>query len=78
MVPAGHAAKVFREPSLSSAVAATLSNDTKVYIDCTVRGDMVTNSWGTSSDLWDHLHSGYIPDVNVDTGSSRPVARDCP
>lgn len=76
-VPQGEMAKVFTGPSVGSAVVTTLSSGTVVQILCTAQGDIVTNNAGQSSSLWDDTQYGYIPDVNVDTGTTRPVAPAC-
>jgi hypothetical protein len=76
-VPQGQVAKVFTSPSLNSAIVTTLSGGTVVQILCTAQGDTVTNAQGTSSSLWDDTQYGYIPDVNIDTGTMQPVAPAC-
>lgn len=76
-VPQGEVAKVYTEPSVSSAAVTTLSGGTVVEILCTAQGDTVTNTAGQSSSLWDDTQYGYIPDVNVDTGTTQPVAAAC-
>ena len=76
-VPQGQVAKVFAEPYLNSTVVTTLSSGTAVEILCTARGDTVSNVSGQTSDLWDKTQYGYLPDVNVNTGTSQPVASSC-
>ena len=77
-VPQGKVARVFAEPYLDSAVVGTLNGGTVVEILCTAQGDKVSSgvSGGTSS-LWDKTQYGYIPDVNVDTGTTQPAAGSC-
>ena len=77
-VPQGEVAKVFAEPYLDSAVVATLDSGALVEILCTAQGDLVSSDVsGARSTLWDKTRGGYIPDVNVDTGTTQPVARSC-
>jgi hypothetical protein len=77
-VPQGEAAKVFAEPYLNSTVVTTLGNSTTVEILCTAQGDTVSNEGsGAMSSLWDKTQYGYIPDVNVNTGTTKPVAPSC-
>jgi LasA protease len=48
-----------------------------VSIVCTARGEQVS-AGGSSSDLWDRISSGgFVPDVQVDTGSNDPVMPAC-
>ncbi len=76
-VPEGQVAKVFSEPFLDSAVKTSLDNGYTIYVDCTAQGDTVTNYRGERSSLWDHTYLGYIPDVNLDTGTTEPIAPSC-
>ena len=77
-VPQGEVAKVFAEPYLNSAIVTTLNSGTVVEILCTAQGDTVSNEVsGATSSLWDKTQDGYISDVNVDTGTTQPVAPSC-
>lgn len=77
-VPQGEVAKVFADPYLDSAVVTTLDSGTVVEIVCTAQGDTVSNEVsGATSSLWDKTQDGYIPDVNVETGTAQPVAPSC-
>jgi hypothetical protein len=67
---------VFQVPSLSSTVTAELSNGQSVQIQCTVQGEAVSDNGDTSS-LWDKTDTGYIPDVNVYTGTDQPTMPNC-
>jgi hypothetical protein len=72
----GGTARVFAAPSLSSPIVTELPPGTLVFIYCTVRGESVTNN-GTTSTLWDRIDDGYVPDVNVRTGTDQPVRPSC-
>jgi hypothetical protein len=67
---------VFQVPSLNSTVTAELSNGQSVQIQCTVQGQVVSDNGDTSS-LWDKVDTGYIPDVNVYTGTNQPTMPNC-
>jgi hypothetical protein len=67
---------VFQVPSLNSTVTAQLSNGQSVQISCTVQGEAVSDNGQTSS-LWDKTGNGYIPDVNVYTGTDQPTMPNC-
>jgi SH3 domain-containing protein len=76
-VPEGQVARVFAEPSLSSTVVTTLPKGTKVEVLCTAQGDTVASDSGAVSSLWDKTQYGYLPDVNVYTGTDQAVAPSC-
>ncbi|MBC6468936.1 hypothetical protein HKK74_26085 [Actinomadura alba] len=63
--------------STGSAIRGLAANYANVIIECTVRGQTVTGTYGTS-DLWNRVGSGhFIPDVYLNTGSNDPVAPAC-
>ena len=47
-----------------------------VQIRCTAKGFAVTGPYGTS-DLWDFVGIGYVPDSYLYTGTNDPVASPC-
>ncbi|MCO6010081.1 hypothetical protein NE236_34445 [Actinoallomurus purpureus] len=78
MVPAGYtAALVHAGQWLNTPVTARLVRGTRVRIYCTVQGGLVAGPTGHQSTLWDRIDGGYIPDVDVDTGTQQPVRGNC-
>lgn len=77
MTSPGYVAKVFSVPSVQASVQGTLANGATVSIKCTVEGDVATFG-GKSSSLWNSiLPSGYLPDVEVNTGSEQATMPKC-
>ena len=77
MTSPGYVAKVFSIPSTLATVQRTLPNGANVSIECTVEGD-VASFGGKSSSLWNRIvPSGYLPDVEVYTGSEQPTMPKC-
>ena len=77
---------VQKAPNLSAPSVGSVPYDTTVHIFCTKDGDPVTGPGNdgrtTTSRLWDYIQSstsphGFVPDVWVDTGSTKPEARSC-
>lgn len=69
---------VFEQPSLNSPVVAEIADGTTIGILCTAEGDVVTNpDTGQSSSLWDSTSEGFVPDVDVDTGTNQPTMGSC-
>ncbi|TDC40974.1 hypothetical protein E1281_37840 [Actinomadura sp. KC345] len=63
--------------SESAAATGTAADHANVVVECHVRGENVTGTYGTS-DLWNRIGPGhFIPDVYLDTGSDDPVAPAC-
>ncbi|MEU6790308.1 hypothetical protein ABZ907_01300 [Nonomuraea wenchangensis] len=77
MMPPGYGAYVYEAPFLNTPIVAQLPAGTSVSIICTVQGDTVTSNGSTSS-LWNRIDQGYIPDVNVDTGTRQATMPTCP
>jgi hypothetical protein len=73
----GEFAYVYQLPSLSAPRIGALMNGTNVTILCTTQGSAVLRSDGMISSLWDRIDQGYIPDVNVYTGTDQPTVRNC-
>jgi hypothetical protein len=73
----GGVAYVYQFPALAASKVGALVNGAKVVIQCTSQGDTVTRSDGVSSSLWDRIGEGYIPDVNVYTGTDQPTMPSC-
>lgn len=64
-------------PSTSNSIVGSLANGTSVTIQCQVRGESITGTYGTST-LWNRIGSGrFIPDAYTYTGSDGRVAPDC-
>ena len=63
-------------PSTSYGAVGTVNDGATVTIRCQIRGQSVTGTYGTT-DLWDHIGSGYISDAYVYTGSDGQVAPNC-
>lgn len=76
IVQPGNVAQVFATPSTIAAVVSTLSNGTSVRIICTVQSEVVTAN-NSSSSLWDRIEIGYVPDVNIYTGTNEPTMPSC-
>lgn len=70
-------AYVYLEPYLAAGVVGQLLAGTPVSIFCTAFGETVVRADGASSDLWDNIGYGFVPDVVVDTGTAEPVAPPC-
>jgi hypothetical protein len=77
---------VQKAPNLYAPSVGSLPYDTTVHIVCTKNGDPVTGPGNdgrtTTSRLWDYVQSsasppGFVPDVWVDTGTTKPEARSC-
>jgi hypothetical protein len=76
-------------PKLSAQALGYLPYNTPVYIVCTATGDPVTGpgragSAPVTTRVWDMVRTerggddlGFVPDVWVKTGTTRPVARAC-
>lgn len=75
-VPSGQVANVYANPTADSTILGTLGNGNSVLILCTTQGEVVTGN-GHSSGLWDNTKYGYIPDVNVYTGTDQPTMPSC-
>jgi hypothetical protein len=69
-------AHVYSTSCVCSDVVAELPNGSSVRIYCTAQGDVVRNN-GLASSLWNRTEYGFVPDVNVETGTSAPVAPAC-
>ena len=77
MTSPGYVANVFSVPSVLGPVQGRLANGANVSIECTVDGDVATFG-GKSSSLWNKIvPSGYLPDVEVNTGSEQPTMPKC-
>ena len=72
-VPAGLTnVYVHSDPSLDASVVATLNNGATVEIQCTTQGEAVLGS-----SLWDWIGTGYVPDVDIYTGTNQPTMPTC-
>ncbi|WP_241154358.1 peptidoglycan DD-metalloendopeptidase family protein [Staphylospora marina] len=64
-------------PGTSYSVVGQVANGATVTIQCQVRGETVTGTFGTSN-LWNRIGSGkYVADAYVYTGSDGQVAPTC-
>lgn len=77
-VASGGDAYIYEFPSTGAPTVGQLTNGAGVTILCTVQGTTVQRSDGVTSSLWDRIDQGYIPDVNVYTGTDQPVTPGCP
>ena len=74
---AGDPLNVRASASTGAAVRGLAANHAKVIIECFVRGDTVTGTFGTSN-VWDRIGPGhFVADAYVNTGSDNPVAPAC-
>jgi hypothetical protein len=76
-------------PKLSAQALGYLPSNTPVYIVCTATGDPVTGpgraGWApVTTRVWDMVRTerggddlGFVPDMWVKTGTTRPVAPAC-
>ncbi|MEU5879389.1 hypothetical protein [Spirillospora sp. NPDC047279] len=63
--------------STSAAIKGLAANRANVIIECSVRGQSVTGTYGTT-DVWNRIGSGhYISDAYTYTGSDDPIAPAC-
>lgn len=77
-VPAGQSLKVYNGPALTATWVTSVPAGTRVTILCTAYGGAVTDpSDNHTSNLWDRISSGFVPDVYIDTGTNDPVAPPC-
>lgn len=74
MMPPGYGAYVYEAQFLGTPIVAQLPAGTSVSIICTVQGDTVTSNGST----WDRIDQGYIPHVNVNTGTRQATMPTCP
>ena len=77
MVANGYVANVYEAQWLSTPIVAQLGNGAEVSISCTLQGESVTANGNTSS-LWNKIAEGFVPDVNVDTGTRQATMPTCP
>lgn len=64
-------------PSTSHSVVGSVAHGATVTIQCQVRGQSISGTYGTSN-LWNRIGSGrFIPDAYTYTGSDGRVAPDC-
>jgi hypothetical protein len=74
---AGGTLNVRASASSGAASKGLAANYANVIIECTVRGETVAGTYG-SSNLWDRIGPGhFIADAYVYTGSDLPVAPAC-
>ncbi|MEV5561258.1 hypothetical protein AB0L44_47150 [Nonomuraea wenchangensis] len=76
MMPRGYGAYVYEAQFLGTPIVAQLPAGTSASIICTVQGDTVTSNGSTSS-LWNRIDQGYVPDVNVNTGTRQATMPTC-
>ncbi|GLZ11418.1 hypothetical protein Acsp04_16530 [Actinomadura sp. NBRC 104425] len=74
---AGAPLNVRSSASTSAGIVGLAANYANVIVECHVRGQTVTGTYGTS-DLWNRIGPGhFVPDVYLYTGSDDPVAPAC-
>jgi hypothetical protein len=64
-------------PSLTAQAVTSVRGGTRIQILCTIYGDSVHNRQGQVSALWDKIQTGYVPDVDVNTGTTQPTMPAC-
>ncbi|KAF9928041.1 hypothetical protein BGZ67_007185 [Mortierella alpina] len=57
--------RVRAEPNTNSAVVGEVKQGAQIEIDCYKRGQWITGRY--SSDIWDHISTGYVSDAWVNT-----------
>lgn len=72
----GAALTVRSGPGTGYAAVGSVADGAKVSIGCQRRGESITGTYGTT-DLWDHIGSGYVSDAYVYTGADGQVAPTC-
>lgn len=78
LIGEGSYAYFFAEPSTLSDITGELPHGAPVEILCTVQGEVVTSPvTDYSSSLWNGTPYGFIPDVNVDTGTFQATMPNC-
>jgi hypothetical protein len=70
-------AYVYQEPYLAALVVGQVGVGTPVPIICTSIGELVMRPDGVSSQLWDSIGTGFVPDVIVNTQTLDAVAPPC-
>ena len=68
---------IYEVPALWAPIMGHLQIGTQVNIYCTAQGDVVEGFAGATSELWDYVDNGYVPDVAIDTGTDQAVAGPC-
>lgn len=63
-------------PHTTSTIVGSVADGTTISFNCQTHGDTVTGKYGTS-DIWDHVSTGYVSDTYVYTGSDGLVAPLC-
>ena len=72
----GSALTIRADASTQSAAVGTVADGATVTITCQKLGESVTGTYGTSQ-LWDKIGAGFVPDAYVSTGSDGQVAPTC-
>jgi hypothetical protein len=69
---------VYEQPWLNESTLYGVYAGETVGIRCTTQGEYVRNpETGQSSDLWNGIGDGFVPDVYVDTGTAMPTMPQC-
>lgn len=69
---------IYQSPYLDSTVVGHLEAGAIIEILCTARGDAVTHvASGMTSNLWNGVSGGYVPDVVVYTGTNEATMGNC-
>lgn len=82
MIPPGWVEHVRVYPTVHAEIIAELQNGVPVTILCVAQGDVVIGSISENqSSLWDRVDignaTGYLPDVDVFTGTNEAQAPNC-
>nr|BFE50146.1 hypothetical protein GCM10017745_35730 [Saccharothrix mutabilis subsp. capreolus] len=69
---------IYEEPYLDAPIVGHLEPGAIIEILCTAYGESVTYApAGLTSNLWNGVTGGYVPDVVVYTGTNEPTAGSC-
>ncbi|GAA4203317.1 hypothetical protein [Actinocatenispora rupis] len=71
----GSSVNVRSGPHTSDAAVGSVADGASISVDCQAHGDTVTGRYGTT-DLWDHIASGYLSAAYVDAGGASVPACD--
>ncbi|GAA4963415.1 hypothetical protein WHI96_19575 [Pseudonocardia tropica] len=77
LVPAGQGALIYSNPLSTAPTVGQANSGVLINLFCSVQGEYVVNSQNVGSTLWYRTETGYIPDVNLNTGTNQSVTAGC-
>ncbi|GAA1864382.1 hypothetical protein GCM10009772_44880 [Pseudonocardia alni subsp. carboxydivorans] len=77
LVPAGHGALIYSDPLSTAPTVGQVNSGVSINLFCSVQGEYVVNSQNVGSTLWYRTETGYVPDVNLNTGTNQSVTVAC-